>query len=122
MLGRIWTLNVHRGEDIQSFSNSLTTLAAEYVSFREGAILIFSLRTSWPAGARRNFTAVGLNGSPPLRRRADPRLFIFRSTIPCAGVLLLYAAVIFATSSDVSLGFLKNAAAREVLIFTRGNY
>ena len=121
MLGRIWTLNVHRGEDIRSFSNSLTTLAAEYVSFREGAILIFSLRTSWPAGASRNFTAGSLNGRPPLRR-ADPRLFIFRSTIPCAGVLLLYAAVIFATSSDVSLGFLKNAAAREVLIFTSGNY
>jgi hypothetical protein len=35
---------------------------------------------------------------------------------------MLCAPVIFATSSDVSLGFLKNAVAREVLIFTGGNY
>jgi hypothetical protein len=45
------------------------------------------------------------------------------STIPCARILLLYASLCdFATIRMCSLDLLKNAAAREVLIFTGGNY
>jgi hypothetical protein len=91
--------------------------------FREAAILIFSPRTGWLAWASRNFAAVILNGRPGCGRGQT------RGSSACCPQSPALASCCYTPLSVISrrvrmcsLDLLKNAAAREVLIFTGGNY
>jgi hypothetical protein len=109
----------------KTFNRSAAThrLGGRIREFREAAILIFSPRTGWLAWASRNFAAVILNGRPGCGRGQT------RGSSACCPQSPALASCCYTPLSVISrrvrmcsLDLLKNAAAREVLIFTGGNY
>ena len=132
-LGRIWTPRDCMGfGDLLAWSprrrHSIVQqlphrLGGRIREFREAAILIFSPRTGWLAWASRNFAAVILNGRPGCGRGQTRGSSVCCPQSPAlASCCYTPLSVISRRVRMCSLDLLKNAAAREVLIFTGGNY